>query len=78
MATNQQVYWSNGTEAQPVALKVVNEGEFYVACEIRFRYELQGASSLQWQELAEMFQRAKGQRHSYLAEYCRVRAGRAQ
>ncbi len=77
-ASIQQVYWSNGTEAQPVPLKVANEGEFYAACRQRYLYDLHGASSLQWQELAERFQSAKGKGHSYCAEYCRVRAGRVQ
>lgn len=78
MATKQQVYWTNGTEAQPVPIKVHNEGEFYAACRLRYEYEHAGATSLQWQELAEKFQRAKGNRHSYCAEYCRARAGRVQ
>ena len=78
MATQEQIYWSNGTEAQPVPIKVHNEGEFYAACQQRYQYELAGATSLQWQELAERFQRAKGSRHSYLAEWCRVKAGRVQ
>lgn len=78
MASIQQIYWSNGTEAQPVALKVAHEGKFYAACRQRYLYELHGATSLQWQELAEQFQEAKGNRHSYLAEYCRTRAGRVQ
>lgn len=78
MATQEQNYWSNGTEAQPVALKVSNAGEFYAACRLRYQYEYAGATSLQWQELAEKFQRAKGKSHSYMAEYCRVRAGRMQ
>lgn len=78
MATQEQVYWSNGTEAQPVPIHVHNEGEFYAACRLRYEYEHAGASALQWQELAERFQEAKGNRHSYLAEYCRVRAGRMQ
>ena len=76
MATQEQIYWSNGTEAQPVPIKVANEGEFYVACRQRYLYELHGATSLQWQELAEQFQDAKGNRHSYMADYCRARAGR--
>lgn len=76
--TRQQQYWSSGTEAQPVPIKVHNEGEFYAACRQRYDYEMRGASSLQWQELAERFQKAKGNRHSYLAEYCRARAGRVQ
>lgn len=76
MVTTQQQYWSNGTEAQPVPIKVHNEGEFYAACRQRYIYKHAGATSLQWQELAERFQRAKGARHSYMAEYCRARAGR--
>lgn len=76
--TRQQQYWSSGTEAQPVPIKVHNEGEFYAACRQRYDYEFNGASSLQWQELAERFQNAKGKSHSYMAEYCRVRAGRVQ
>ena len=76
MANTQQQYWSSGTEAQPVPIKVHNEGEFYAACRLRYQYEMSGASALQWQELAEKFQQAKGNRHSYLAEYCRMRAGK--
>ena len=76
--TRQQQYWSSGTEAQPVALNFHNEGEFYAACRQRYEYEHAGASSVQWQELAERFQRAKGRGFSYCAEYCRVRAGRVQ
>lgn len=78
MANLQQQYWSSGTEAQPVPIKVKNEGEFYAACQIRYQYEMHGATSLQWQELAEKFQRAKGARHSYLAEWCRAKAGKVQ
>ena len=76
--TRQQQYWSSGTEAQPVALNFHNEGEFYAACRLRYEYEHAGASALQWQELAERFQRAKGRGFSYCAEYCRARAGRVQ
>ena len=78
MASLQQVYWSNGTEAQPVALKIKNASLFFECCELRYQYEKLGATSVQWQELAERFQDAKGNRHSYLAEYCRARAGRVQ
>jgi len=78
MATLKQQYWSSGTEAQPVPIKVHNEGEFYAACRLRYEYEHAGASSVQWQELAERFQRAKGRGFSYCAEYCRARAGRVQ
>lgn len=78
MATQEQIYWSNGTEAQPVPIAVKTPALFYECCRIRYEYELHGASSVQWQELAERFQEAKGNRHSYLAEYCRARAGRVQ
>jgi len=76
MATLQQIYWSNGTEAQPVALKFKNESLFFQCCQTRYQYETTGASALQWQELAEQFQNAKGKRTSYMAEYCRVKAGK--
>lgn len=78
MANLQQQYWSSGTEAQPVPLKIANPSLFFECCRLRYEYELHGATSVQWQELAERFQRAKGSRHSYMAEYCRVRAGRVQ
>jgi len=78
MATTQQQYWSSGTEAQPVPLKIKNTALFYECCRTRYEYEIHGASPVQWQELAEDFQRAKGARHSYCAEYCRARAGRVQ
>lgn len=78
MATLQQVYWSNGTEAQPVPIAVKTPALFYECCRLRYQYEHTGASALQWQELAERFQRAKGKGISYCAEYCRARAGRVQ
>ena len=55
-----------------------NESLFFQCCRTRYQYEMSGASALQWQEFAEKFQDAKGSRHSYMAEYCRVRAGRVQ
>lgn len=76
MSTLQQQYWSSGTEAQPVPIAVKTPALFYECCRLRYQYEHTGASALQWQELAEQFQNAKGSRHSYMAEYCRVRAGR--
>ena len=78
MANLQQQYWSSGTEAQPVPLKIKNPSLFFECCRRRYEYELHGATSVQWQELAEQFQDAKGARHSYLAEYCRARAGKVQ
>ena len=78
MATTQQQYWSSGTKAQPVPLKIKNTSLFYECCRTRYEYEIHGASSVQWQELAERFQEAKGNRHSFMAEYCRARAGRVQ
>lgn len=78
MANTQQQYWSSGTEAQPVALKFKNESLFFQCCRTRYQYEMSGMSALQWQELAEQFQDAKGNRHSYMADYCRARAGRVQ
>jgi len=78
MANTQQQYWSSGTEAQPVPLKIEKPSLFFECCHIRYEYERNGATSVQWQELAEQFQKAKGKRHSYLAEWCRARAGRVQ
>lgn len=76
MANIQQQYWSSGTEAQPVPLKIKNQSLFFECCRIRYEYEMHGASSVQWQELAERFQDAKGRGESYLAAWCRAKAGK--
>ncbi len=47
---------------------------FIKCCKLRYQYDEREATPLQWKELAEKFQHAKGVRISYLAEYCMRKA----
>lgn len=55
-------------------LKLHDFDLFIECCKLRYQYDERGAGSLQWQELAANFQRAKGTAYSYMAEYCLQRA----
>lgn len=74
MATEIQTQWSTGSITLPFKFKVHDVSKFIECCRIRYLYDERGATSLQWQELAEQFQIAKGKRHSFLAEYCMRKA----
>jgi len=54
--------------------KVANEPLFIECCRLRYMYDEQEATPLQWQELAVKFQEAKGTQYSCLAEYCMRKA----
>lgn len=47
---------------------------FIECCELRYIYE-RNATREQWLALATEFQRAKGERHSYMSDYCVRKAG---
>lgn len=55
-------------------IKIHNFDLFIECCKRRYQYDEGEATSLQWQELAAEFQRAKGASYSYMAEYCLMRA----
>ncbi len=58
-----------------VPLAVKDEGAFYRACERRVQYmQRRECRPWMWRRLATEFQKAKGTKRSYMAEWCQERA----
>ena len=69
---NAKPNWSAGQGyGGPVPLAVADEAAFYRACRMRVEYLQRGeCRPWMWRRLGTEFKKAKGNRRSYMAEWC--------